>query len=154
MLDFKKITEVAIENILQYGQLMPMLAVETTRETVYYGLAEFGALDKKLEMYLMGRRSCEEQKGRLISVTFACEAWLLKRKNYDDLPKGSFEDEPDRIEVVIVTQYKTQNKETTGAIYEMLRKGDALDLVESDISDAIAIESYLFEAFLKGFQHG
>jgi hypothetical protein len=153
MLDIKVICDTAVENILRDGALQPLLVVETEQDIAYIAIPDMpqNRVEKHFNFWLMGAVMYEQYRVPLVSLTFVSEVWMVIRTDPDDVPQGSFEDEPDRTEAVMVTQYEVATKQLTGQFYDIVRNGDLLDLVEHPMLEATQLESALIDQFIKGY---
>lgn len=153
MLALDKICEVAQENILRDGYLVPMLAVETKTEIQYVAISEMPDehLHKRFNFWMMGKTLAANLTKPLVSLTFVTEAWMVKRSPEDAALNGRISEQPDRIEIIIIAQYQVQADKTIGRIYDIVRSGVSVDLMKQPHDDGIVYESVLLDEFVKGW---
>jgi len=99
-------------------------------------------------MFKMGRVLAEDNEksfGRLLRLFMVNEGWMLDTAEIPDHP---ISEDPNRIEVVLVSEYNTRTYKTDLLVSEIVR-GEKVGLNKSQRGEA---ESALLEAFVTGYE--
>ncbi len=156
--DIEGIAAIARENLLKYGNHVPtVIAVGTAGQGI-------GQLEGELEtsedraraMKVLGRVFRREgYVGELRKVFFVSEGWMsVAAKTGGNIIRPS--KDPNRMEVLVVSELDLPNKKTNMLLYEMVRneKGELRDIKPYQVEDGkggLETRSYLLEAFFRGY---
>lgn len=150
----------AKEHLLEHGTHVPtVIAIGTCGK----GIGQLdGALDSHEErvqaMRVLGKVFRREGSvGQLLKIYFVSEGWMsVAKKPGADLMRPSLD--PNRIEVLVVSELDLQNQKTNMLLFEMARdeKQKLVEIkpYEADVAKDGKTKSYLLEAFIRGYYSG
>jgi hypothetical protein len=151
------VVERAKATTLEYGGHVPTLIVQGNKDLVVSEFPDLPDGEDHAEMmytlgYLLGGIG---NIGILEQVIFISEAWL-SRGNKENPPQMPASEDPQRIEVLIISALVVQTGQAALALLEMLRNSDdqlidLKSLTPPQAEDAY-MESPLLAAFVQGFQ--
>lgn len=161
MINIEQIASLAVDMILDTGQLHPFLYINRKQPAEDSGTIMIMpqiAMDqqelKDMMLQMVGAYISQELKiDDAAEIYFAAEAWASKD------PKGGLmpSEDPDRIEVILISCINVETKKVQAIVYEIVRNGDNIDLGPfGEHTDAAfdMVESRMMELILSGYEHG
>ncbi len=148
------LSEKAKEIISRDGYHVPILFVEGTKQTGV-SLLDLSMTGDARHLYMrtLGQQFAREDRhGELKQLSMVSEAWMSLPKG-GKLPAYRPSQDPDRTEVLIITQLTVATRACQMAIYRMVRDqaGTLATLETIGLPGAVTAESPLLEAFLEGY---
>lgn len=158
-LSFEQVTQLAKEILLQQGSHLPTVIVERHNQMV---VAQLSPLDdthegRAQQMFSAGYVLAESKAiGVLKQVFLICEAWMstASEGKMPDVPPSA---DPQRKEVLIISNLQVYEQTGKVAVFEMLRNqaGELMELREfQEHLTATHADSPLLTAFIHGFDAG
>lgn len=154
------VTQLAKEIALESGVHVPTLIVEGSGPSVIAQLPDMpDTHEGRLQLmhaagFALGASS---EVGELEQVFFISEAWVsvMRKGRPPVLPPSA---DPERKEVLIISNLKVEGHQTDMAIFEMVREDEQLVALEPYEADheaqAHTVEMPLLDAFVAGFSKG
>ena len=142
-MDIKDLLEKAKELLIRDKKLMPVLFIETEKETHIIGLiSDFNKIDKREMMANIGR-DYAKKKQKIISVSLVCEANVSKIKIDDE----SLE----KCEAIVVAKLNavTNKKELITQEFE-ISNGDVI--FKGGPKELDSQRLFLLDAFMQGYE--
>ncbi|MCL5428308.1 MAG: hypothetical protein M1347_00705 [Chloroflexi bacterium] len=156
-LDIEVVVKIAKENLLKFGNHVPtVIAVGTDGKGIGQLEGDLGNHEERIRaMRVLGKVFRREGTiGRLQKIFFVSEGWMsVVGKSGGNLLRPSLD--PNRIEVLVVSELDLQNQKANMLLFEMLRD-EKQNLVEirqyvDDVAKDGETKSYLLEAFIRGY---
>jgi len=156
--NFEQVALNAKELTLRDGHHVPILIVEGSMKYLINTFREMPDTHQARAqmMDLIGRTFATNGRiGRLRQVFFICEGWMSMGRK-ENLPKIRPSEDPDRLEVLIISGLQVEGNKKNLILFQMDRDNQnrLVDLREIKPSGERAgeVEVPLLDAFVKGFQ--
>jgi hypothetical protein len=160
LLPFEDVIRRAKEMTLRFGEHIPTLVVEGSKDTLTAPLHQVpGTHEARAQLlyavgFMLGQRG---ELGALRQVTFICEAWMSQAAA-DEAVQGPPSLAPDRIEVLCISRMQAEEQARAVVLWEMVRDHEghlaALEAVERPGGEDSRLATPLLDAFAAGFQAG
>jgi len=159
-LSLEKVIHLAKEVTLRDGRHIPTVIADGNIQTAIAQLVELAETHqgRVRQMFITGFALAQSgQVGALKQVFFISEAWMsmVHERKLPDHPPSQ---DPNRKEILFISNLKVRSWETRMALFEMVRdeQGRLTELKEFQLptSEAIEAESPLLAAFVDGFDVG
>jgi len=154
------VAEMCTGTLLANGFCPPSLFIVGDKKMAAVTLASFGetSQDREAQLYMLGQSISELNKddteiGLLESVVFVSEAYLLQTTDKEKAKTVIPSQDPNHIEVLIITGQAPRSNEHHTVVYEMLRddNGDLRDVVKYDVPAKEVPEHSILNAFAMGY---
>lgn len=147
-----QIIDIATNILMTNGEHIALVIVEVEDRFAFVPI-EMPDHDRPGYFFMAGVLSGDALKQNLESCFFISEAWMSEKVKGESLEVPPSQD-PNRIEVLIVAEYRASSGAIVTVSLKMLRDGQG-QLTGLAERRAMNIEghNYLLEAFVKGYNH-
>jgi hypothetical protein len=157
-LTIERVGRLAQEMTMREGSHVPLLIAEGDKDNVLFPIFELASSheDRVQQMFITGLMLAKSSGiGVLEQVFFVTEAWLSKAEN-GKIPEVPPSQDPERVELLTISNFNVATKETKMACLEMKRDehGELNELADwgnLSFPETVNTESTLFAAFVQGF---
>jgi hypothetical protein len=158
-MDMQKLKEIGVELMLQQGEVVNTVFIETPKTIVIVPVPLTNPNLKHEQMFIAGLIAAQSlgRVSRVVrKVGFITEAWMSRHLVADVQGKAipAPSKDPKRIECLVIGLMTLPSKEPEVCVMEIKRHGEVFELIDSPDENPEWLSLDILEAFIKGLQEG